>query len=131
VLKTKGYEVDIAKTGLEAIEKTENKWYNLALIDINLPDVNGIELLTRLKEGTPKMRKVILTGYPTMPNAVDAVNKQANAYLIKPVELPTLFETIKTQLEQQESEQKFDEEKMGEFMKTRAREFLQSKQGRE
>jgi len=127
LLSAEGYIVDVAETGMKAIELTQANWYNLALIDINLPDINGVELLTKLEEGSPKMRKVIVTGYPTLPNAIDALNKQADAYLIKPVELPKLFETIKTQLELQESEKTITEDKLGEFIQNRARAFLENK----
>jgi DNA-binding NtrC family response regulator len=125
LLSAEGYYVEVAGTGMEAVRKTEEKWYNIALIDINLPDINGIQLLTMLKEGSPKMRKIVVTGCPTLPNAVDAVNKQANAYLIKPVDLPQMLEIIKEQLEQQQSEETFSEGKIGEFMQNRAREFLE------
>jgi len=128
LLSAEGYDVEVAETGMEAVKKTQGKWYNIALIDINLPDINGIELLTKLKEGNPKMRKIIVTGYPTLPNAVEAVNKQANAYLIKPVEIPKMLETIKEQVTQQESEKTMSETKIGEYMQNRARAFLQSKQ---
>jgi len=128
LLSAEGYHVDAAETGKEAIRKTEEKWYNVALVDINLPDINGVELLTKLKDGAPKMRKIIVTGFPTLPNAIQAVNNQANAYLIKPVEIPQMLETIKDQLEKQASEKTFDEVKIGEFMQNRAREFLQGKQ---
>jgi len=128
VLSAEGYQVEAAETGEEAITKTEEKWFNVALIDINLPDVNGIQLLTKLVDGSPKIRKVIVTGFPTLPNAVDAVNKQANAYLIKPVEISALLETIKEQLERQESEKTFNEAKIGEYMQNRAREFLEKNQ---
>jgi DNA-binding NtrC family response regulator len=129
LLLAEGYHVEVAETGMEAIRKTEEKWYNIALIDINLPDINGIQLLTKLGEGSPKMRKIIITGFPTLANAVDAVNKQANAYLIKPVEIPQMLEIIKEQLERQQSEETFGEVKIGEFMQNRAREFLERKQG--
>lgn len=129
LLSAEGYHVEVAETGMEAIRKTEKKRFNLALIDINLPDVNGIQVLTKLAEGNPKMRKIIVTGFPTLANAVDAVNKQANAYLIKPVDIPHMLEIIKEQLERQQSEETFSEVKIGEFMQNRAREFLERKQG--
>jgi len=128
LLSAEGYQVDAAETGMEAIRKAEEKWYNIALIDINLPDINGIRLLTKLREGSPKMRKIIITGFPTLPNAVDALNNQANAYLIKPVDIPKMLEAIRNQLEQQESEKTLSEAKLGEFMQNRARSFLESKQ---
>jgi len=125
LLSAEGYDVEVAETGMEAIKKTKERRFNIALIDINLPDINGIQLLTMLREGTPKMRKIIVTGAPTLPNAVEAVNKKANAYLIKPVDVPQMLEVLKEQLEQQQSEETFSEGKIEEFIQSRAREFLE------
>lgn len=129
ILSAEGYQTESAETGEDAVAMTEEKWYNIALIDVRLPDINGIQLLSKLKEGSPKMRKIIVTGFPTLPNAVEAVNKQANAYLIKPVEISAMLETIREQLMQQESEKSFTEAKIGEFIQNRAREFLEKKKG--
>lgn len=118
-LKLEGYIIETAETGKEAIEKSKENFYNLALIDIRLPDLEGTQLLKKLKERTPKTRKIIITGYPTMPNAVEAVNKNADAYLIKPVEMEKILETVKDQLKKQEEEKRYDEEKVAEFIETR------------
>ena len=124
LLSAEGYQVEVAQTGKEAIAKTEETWFNLVLIDIRLPDLSGIELLTKLKDGTPKMRKIIVTGFPTLPNAVEALNKQADAYLMKPVDVSQMLEIIKEQLALQRGEITFSEAKIGEYIKTRARDFL-------
>ena len=129
LLSTEGYQVEVAETGKEAIEKTEKKWFNVALIDIRLPDISGTQLLTELREGNPKMRKIIVTGFPTLPNAIEALNKQADAYLTKPFEMLKMIEIIKDQLALQESEKTFSEAKMGEYIKTRAKAFLDKKKG--
>jgi len=50
-------------------------FYKLALVDIRLPDMDGVELLTGMKQTTPKMVKIIITGYPSLENAVEAVNR--------------------------------------------------------
>jgi DNA-binding NtrC family response regulator len=118
-LKLEGFIIDTAETGKEAIAKSKENFYNLALIDIRLPDLDGTKLLKKLKDWTPKTRKIIITGYPTMPNAVEAVNKNADAYLIKPVEMDKIVETVKDQLKKQEERKRYDEEKVAEFIETR------------
>ncbi len=123
VLQDKGYIVDTAKDGEEAIKKTRINFYNLALIDIRLPDMEGIELLNRLKDSTPKMVKIILTGYPSLENAIDAVNKGADGYLIKPVNMSALFEKIEEHLKKQEEDLRFSEEKVTQFIETRVRQL--------
>jgi DNA-binding NtrC family response regulator len=66
ILEDEGYFVDVADTGQGGIQKTEKSFYNLALIDVRLPDMEGIELLTRIRETKPKIRKIVVTGYPTL-----------------------------------------------------------------
>ncbi len=123
ILTENSYVVDAVETGKEAIEKTCNNYYNLALIDIRLPDMAGTELLERLCETTPKMRKVIVTGYPTLDNAVKAINKGADAYIIKPFEVKQLLQTVEDQLQKQEQEKRYSEKKVAEFIESRVKEL--------
>ncbi len=123
ILKNEGYAVDVAQNGNEAIKKAETSAYNVALIDIRLPDMEGIELLTKMKNAVPKTRKIIITGYPTLKNAVAAVNKNADAYLMKPVDIDKLLETIREQLKLQETEKTYSEQKVADFIETRIKEL--------
>jgi DNA-binding NtrC family response regulator len=121
ILEQQGYEVDTAKTGQEAIEKSLAKFYNLALFDIKLPDMEGTKLLTAINETLPRMRKIMVTGYPSLENAVESLNKGADAYIIKPVKPEKLLTLIKEQLEQQSQNEKITGSKVTEWIKTRAR----------
>jgi len=123
ILEEKGYSVDTAENGKEAIEKSNAKFYNLALIDIRLPDMEGTKLLTAMKETTPKMVKIIVTGYPSLNNAVEAVNKGADAYIMKPFNMDSVLNTIKEQLRKQQEAKKYSQEKVAEFIETRAKEL--------
>jgi len=123
ILEEEGYLVDSAETAKKAIEKTRKNFYNIALIDIRLPDMEGIELLTKMKETTPKMRKVIITGYPTLQNAIEAVNRGADAYIVKPFDMDKVLATIREQLRKQEEEKRYSQEKVAEFIETRVREL--------
>ena len=123
ILEDEGYTVESAGTAKEAIEKSRRKFFNVALIDIRLPDMEGIELLTRFRDTTPKMRKIIVTGYPTLQNAVDAVNKGADAYIVKPFEVEKVLDTIKQQLSKQEEERRFSQDKVAEFIEARVKEL--------
>jgi DNA-binding response OmpR family regulator len=127
-LKLEGYQVDVANTGKKAIEFAERNFYNLALIDIRLPDMEGTELLTAMKNTMPRMVRIILTGFPTLSNSITAVNKGADGYLTKPVKIDELLKTIKEHLIQQSKENEFDEEKVGDFVETRLRK-LETEQG--
>ena len=126
ILSDEGYTVDVAANGNEAIRKAESTAYNVALIDIRLPDIDGIELLTRMKDTVPKTRKVIVTGYPSLQNAIEAVNKQADAYIVKPIDVEKLLGTIREQLKLHENEKKYSELKVAEFIETRVKEIAET-----
>jgi len=123
ILEEEGYIVDAAMNGKDAIKKSNEKFYNLALIDIRLPDVGGTELLTRMKDTTPKMRKIMITGYPSLQNAVEALNKGANAYIMKPLDIDKILKTIKEQLKKQWKEKKYSQEKVTDFIETCVKEL--------
>jgi DNA-binding response OmpR family regulator len=123
ILEDEGYVVDLAATGNEAVEKTQKAAYNIALLDIRLPDMEGVELLKLMKDATPRTRKIMVTGYPSMQNAITALNKNADAYLIKPVNVEKLLNTVKEQLQLQEEERQFSEQKVAEFIETRVKEL--------
>ncbi len=123
ILEDEGYNIESVDTAKKAIERTRRKFYNLALIDIRLPDMEGIELLTRMKNTTPKIRKIIITGYPTLQNAVEAVNRGADAYILKPFDMEKVLAEIKEQLKKQYEEKKYSQEKVAEFIETRVREL--------
>jgi DNA-binding NtrC family response regulator len=126
ILENEGYAVDVAVNGREAIKKSESTAYNVALIDIRLPDMEGTELLTSMKDTVPKVRKIIITGYPSMQNAIDAVNRNADAYLVKPVDVDKLLELVRRQLKLQEAEKKYNQQKVAEFIETRAKEISET-----
>jgi len=123
ILEDEGYHVETAETAKKGIEKTEESFFNLALIDVRLPDMEGIELLTKMRDTKPKMRKIIVTGYPTLQNAVSAVNKGADGYVLKPFDVEKILLTIKDQLQKQAEEKTFSEEKIAEFIETRVKEL--------
>jgi len=123
VLKEKGYLIETAESGREAISKSEKDAYNLAFIDIRLPDMDGVQLLTAMKETTPKMVKIIITGYPSLQNAVEAVNKGADGYIVKPIKMDELLPMITEHLKKQREARKYTEEKVAEFIETRAKEL--------
>jgi DNA-binding NtrC family response regulator len=127
ILEDEGYSVDTAADGKEAIRKSHKKFYNLALIDIRLQDMEGTKLLKRIKETVPKMRKIIITGYPSIQNAIEALNQGADGYIVKPFDMPKVLTTIKEQLKKQEEEKKYSQEKIKEFIETRVKELEEEK----
>lgn len=124
ILQSEGYDVDAAETGFEAIEKSNTHFYNLALLDIKLPDMEGTELLTKMHRTTPSMMKIMVTGFPSLENAVEALNMGADAYLLKPVELDELLKVVKEKLREQEEAEKMSEERVADWIKTRVQKLM-------
>jgi DNA-binding NtrC family response regulator len=89
-----GYLIEGVENGKEAIKACEESIFDVALIDIELPDMKGTELLNRLKKLQPKMIRIIITGHPSIENAMKAVNERADGYLQKPFEVTELLEMI-------------------------------------
>jgi len=116
ILEDEGYLVETAENGEKAIEASKKKFFNIA-------DMEGTRLLDKLKDTEPKMRKIIITGYPSLDNAIEAVNKGADAYILKPFAAEDLLATIEKQLEKQREEMRYSEEKVVEFIETRARQI--------
>lgn len=127
LLENEGYLVDTAENGQESIKKSFDNFYNLVIVDWRLPDIEGTQLLGKLKETTPKMMKIMLTGYPSTNNAVEAVNNRADAFFLKPVNLQVLLTKIRTLLKEQEQAKNCTQEKVGEFLETRVKELLQKR----
>lgn len=119
LLTKKGYLVDTANNGALAIQKSESTPYNLALLDMVLPDMEGTQLLVKLKPTTPRMRKIMVTGHASLDNAIRAVNMGADGYLIKPVSPPELLRMIEDQLKRQEDDERLTQEKITSYIETR------------
>jgi len=94
-LQEEGFSVDTAQDGAQALERSLLRFYNLALVDIRLSDMDGIKLLRMLREGNPEIKEIVITGYPSLENAVQAMNEGADAYLIKPFNPSDLLAKIR------------------------------------
>ncbi len=129
-LSIKGYKVETAKTGKEALQKSRNKFFNLAVLDIRLPDMEGTELLTEMPETEPRMKRIMLTGYGNSENAIASVNKRADAYVIKPVEPKKLLSLIEEKLREQEEELKMDRKIVVTYIKSRDKELRETRRNR-
>ena len=122
-LEREGYLVETAENGQEAIRKSKEEFYNMALVDLRLPDMDGIELLTKMRKTVPEMVKIIITGYPMLENAIEAVNRGADGYVVKPVNMNKLLETVEEHLKKQQDAKKYSELKVKEFIETRVEEY--------
>jgi two-component system response regulator HydG len=98
ILQKAGYDVDAAETGKEAMEKAEKSRYDLALVDVRLPDMDGTDLLFNMKDTMRNTVKIVITGFPSLEIGVKAIDGGADAYLVKPVRPEELLMLIKEKL---------------------------------
>ena len=104
ILLEEGYLVETAENGKQALRIYEKSRFEVALIDIKLPDMEGTELLHRLKENQPHMVRIVITGFPTLENAMETVNEGADGYILKPFDVQKLLEMIRKHLKKETAE---------------------------
>jgi DNA-binding NtrC family response regulator len=104
ILLEEGYSVETVENGRQAIKAYEKARFDVILIDIKLPDMEGTELLRSLMEKQPHIVKIIITGFPTLENAMETINEGADGYILKPFNVPKLLEMIKRHLNNKTAE---------------------------
>ncbi|MCX8188517.1 MAG: response regulator [Nitrososphaeria archaeon] len=127
ILETRGYDVDVAENAQKGLEIARKKFFNLAILDIKLPDMEGTELLAKIHKEKPEMMKIMLTGYPSLDNAVQALNLGADAYLMKPVNPEELLRVVEEKLKEQFEAETMTEEKVAEWIEKRIQKLEQQK----
>ncbi len=98
ILQKAGYDIDTAETGKEAMEKFEKRQFDMALVDVRLPDMDGTDLLVNMKETLQNTIKIMITGFPSLETGVKALDSGADAYLVKPVRPEELLMLIEEKL---------------------------------
>ncbi len=98
-LKGEGYDVETSRDGANGISMMENKFYDLVLTDLKMPGVDGMGVLKYIKDHSSDSICIILTGYGTVKNAVEAIKLGAFDYLTKPVKLDEITIVLKRALE--------------------------------
>ncbi len=106
-LEIRGFEVRTATRGAEAVEAARREQFDLALLDLKMPGMDGKEVLEILKKEDKYIEVVILTGHGSVDSAVDCTKLGAFGYLPKPYELEKLLDTLK-QAYQAKMEKKFN-----------------------
>jgi signal transduction histidine kinase/DNA-binding response OmpR family regulator len=101
VLGAHHYTTAAAATGLEALTKAQTQVFNLAIVDLRLPDVDGVELIGPLKALHPDIAILIVTGYASQKSAIRALNLGAAGYLAKPLDMDEALAKMRDVLERQ------------------------------
>jgi diguanylate cyclase (GGDEF)-like protein/PAS domain S-box-containing protein len=104
ILKAKGFQTVTASNGTEGLLLMQRYAVDLALIDLSLPDMSGLDVLSRIKADNPNIGVIILTGNATLESAIEATNRGAFSYLVKPYEIEQLMLQIKRAIEKQQAD---------------------------
>lgn len=113
-LKDGGYEVETAEEGEEALEKIAKKEFGVAVLDLRLPGKDGLEVLKEATEKDPKIKGIVITAYPSVETAVEAMKMGAIDYIVKPFAPDALERAIQEVLGPVQVEVKPDESKVEE-----------------
>jgi DNA-binding NtrC family response regulator len=94
ILESAGFKCGMANSGKEALKKLKEHNFELAIIDVRLKDMNGLDLLETIQKTPSTMKKIILTGYPSDEDKIRAKELGAHHYLSKPIKSQKLIEII-------------------------------------
>jgi len=99
ILDEQGYFLDVASSGLQGLEKLRKDTFDLVLLDIKLPEMNGLEILTRIKQEMADVYVIMMTGHGTVANTVEAMKKGAFDFITKPFAEEQLVQAVAKALE--------------------------------
>ena len=92
----RGYDITTCSDPLDALERVRSERFHVALLDINMPQMTGIELLKQIKETRPTIQIIMMTAYTTIEKAIECVEHGASDYMLKPFhDLEELAEIVK------------------------------------
>jgi len=98
LLTSEGYDVVTVESGEAALERIAVQEFELALIDLRMKGIGGIEVLTALRERSPNTIAIILTAHGSMETAIEALRQGAHDYLLKPCTAGQLRKSVRTGL---------------------------------
>lgn len=100
-LSVHGYEADDAASGPQALEMLSRRRYDLMLVDIRMPGMDGVDVMRRAREICPDLQIIVLTGYASLESAIAAVRCHAADYLLKPASLHQVADAVARALQRQ------------------------------
>ncbi|WP_256891562.1 response regulator transcription factor [Mammaliicoccus sciuri] len=99
-LEYANYKIDIAHTGKSALERLENENFDLILLDVMIPELNGLEVLRRVREQNEDVKIIMLTARDAVMDKVSGLDSGANDYMTKPFEIEELLARIRVHLKE-------------------------------
>jgi YesN/AraC family two-component response regulator len=118
ILQLEGFVTETAANGQEALNKAKASFFDVFLIDIRLPDMEGTEILGELQKSDPTAVKIMVSGQPSTENAIKALNSGANAFFTKPVDFGILIKNIKDRIQERDKKQR-TEKNLDQWVKLR------------
>jgi diguanylate cyclase (GGDEF)-like protein len=104
ILKVKGYDSLVAGNGADGLTLLTEQAVDLVLIDLGLPDMSGLEVLDRVKTDHPAVAAIVLTGNATLDSAIEATNRGAFSFVLKPYDVDNLLLLARRAIEKQQAE---------------------------
>ena len=102
LLEKKGYKVETASSGIEALEKLKKTNIQVVILDVKMPELDGLSTLKRIKRDFPLIEVIMLTGHATVESAVEGVKLGAANYLMKPADINDITEKIEEAFEKRQ-----------------------------
>lgn len=102
ILQQEGYLVETATTGRQALNKAKKTEFHLVILDIKLPDIMGDEVVRELKKQNDKIGIVLITGYPSFKDCIDALDIGIEEILLKPIGTAELLRVVQEAIQKQE-----------------------------
>lgn len=101
ILKLKGYNVEEADSGADAVAAAKERFFHIAAVDVRLPDLSGLDVLRAVREINEDTVILMVTGYASVDSSIEAMNKGAYSYLTKPLNMDAVLVVIERALEKQ------------------------------
>lgn len=99
ILEVESYQVDVVESGIEALELIKENNYDVVFSDIKMPQMDGVELLQKIKVNNPEMPIIMISGHGTIETAVDCIKKGAYDFIEKPIDLNRLLIVVRNALD--------------------------------
>ncbi len=96
--KSRDYDIAVADSGQGALAQLEDSHFDTIILDLKMPDMDGLELATKIRASDVNVPIIVMTGYPSMETAIEALRKRADDYFIKPFNLRQMNRAVESAL---------------------------------
>lgn len=97
---SQGHSVHLAENGKKALEIIDTLSFQVALIDLKMPGIDGLQVTSVLSQKMPQIPVIIMTAYPSMDSAIDSIRKGVYDYIVKPFKMTELYDIVQKAFEE-------------------------------